>query len=59
MALKIYVLCYLYFFSCKTLSEIVQDLLETSCLGEGLLGGNVIEYVGAITLCANVYRKIV
>lgn len=56
VALKIKAHCVLYFFSYKALSQIIQEGVETSCLGKGLLGENVTEY-GGVTLCTNVYRK--
>lgn len=53
MALKIYIFCFLYLFSYEALGEIVQGLVDTSCLEE--LGENTMEYIDAIILCANMY----
>ena len=47
VALKIKAHCVLYFFSYKALSQIIQEGVETSCLGKGLLGEHYKRLPGA------------
>lgn len=57
LALKVHALCFLYLFSCKALSEIVQGLVESSCFREGTAGGGTL-YIGGVILCANMCKNI-